>query len=86
MTRISKLALIAAAAAVIATPAFAQPFEGGAGDGTGNVLLSSTPSAVQNRKVAVRHTSQGKIAGRQRGLHSFAMVPGAAPGSNANDQ
>jgi hypothetical protein len=69
MTRISKLALIAAATAMIATPAFAQSFEGGAGDGTGNV--------------AARHTSLGTIAGRQSGLHSFAMVPGAAPGSDS---
>ncbi len=83
MTRISKLALIAAVTAVIATPAFAQSFD--PENGTGNVLSFSTPSAVQNVKVAARHTSQDKIAARRNGLHSFAMVPGAAAGSNAND-
>jgi hypothetical protein len=82
MTRISKFALIAAVTAAIATPAFAQSFDPEAG--TGNVLPFSTPSVVQNSKVAARHTSQGKIAARQSGLHAFAMVSGAAVGSNAN--
>jgi hypothetical protein len=67
MTRISKLALIAAVTAVIATPVFAQSFDPEVG--TGNVLSFSTPSAVQNGKVAARHTSQGKIAARVR--HQF---------------
>jgi hypothetical protein len=82
MTRISKLALIAAVTAVIATPVFAQSFDPEVG--TGNVLSFSTPSAVQNGKVAARHTSQGKIAARRSGLHSFAMVPGAASGISSN--
>jgi hypothetical protein len=82
MTRISKFALIAAVTAVIATPAFAQSFDPEAG--TGSVLSFSTPSMVQNGKVAARHTSQAKIAARPSGLHAFAMVSGAA-GSNANN-
>jgi hypothetical protein len=83
MTRISKLALIAAVTAAIATPAFAQSFDPEAG--TGNVLSFSTPIVVQNGKVAAHQTSQGKIAARRSGLNAFAMVPGAAAGSNANN-
>jgi hypothetical protein len=83
MTRISKLALIAAVTAAIATPAFAQSFDPEAG--TGNVLSFSTPSVVQSGKVAAHQTSQGKIAARRSGLHAFAMVPGAAAGSNSNN-
>ena len=83
MTRISKFALIAAVTAVIATPAFAQSFDPEVG--TGNVLSFSTPSMVQNGKVAARHTSQTKIAARPSGLHAFAMVPGAASGISSND-
>jgi hypothetical protein len=84
VTSVSRLALIAAVTAMIATSAFAQQFEGGAGDGTGNVLLPSIPSAIQNGKAAARHISQGKIAARRSGSHSFARVPGAASGANAN--
>ena len=83
MTRISKLVLIAAVTAAIATPAFAQSFDPEAG--TGNVLPFSTPSVVQNGKVAAHQTSQGKIAARRSGLHAFAMVPSAAAGSNSNN-
>jgi hypothetical protein len=83
MTRISTFALIAAVTAAIATPAFAQSFDPEAG--TGNVLSFSTPSVVQNGKVAAHQTSQGKTAARRSGLHAFAMVPGATQGSNAND-
>ena len=85
MTRISKLALIAAVTAVIATPAFAQSFD--PENGTGNVLSFSTPSAVQNAsKVAARHTSQDKIAAQRNGLHFIAHGAGRPQrGSNAND-
>lgn len=83
MTLISKLALIAAVTTAIATPAFAQSFD--PDNGTGNVLSFSTPSVVQNAKVAAHPTSQGKIAARRSGLHAFAMVPGATTGSNASD-
>ena len=83
MTHISKLALIAAVTAAIATPAFAQSFDPEAG--TGNVLPFSTPSVVQNGKVAAHQTNQGKIAARQSGLNAFAMVPSAAAGSHSNN-
>jgi len=83
MTRISKLALIAAVTAAIATPAFAQSFDPDAG--TGNVLSFSTPGVVQNGKVAAHQTSQGKITARASGLHAFAMVPSPAAGSNSNN-
>ena len=47
-----------------ATPAFAQSFDPDAG--TGNVLpFAQTPNAPHDHK----------IAARQSGLHSFAMVP-----------
>jgi hypothetical protein len=49
------------------------------------VLSFSTPSAIQNGKVAAHQTSQGKIAARQSGLHAFAMVPDAASGISSND-
>jgi hypothetical protein len=83
MTRISKLALIAAVTAAIATPAFAQSFDPEAG--TGNVLSFSTPSAVQTGKVAARHTSQAKVAAQRSGQRAFAMVPGAASGIDSNN-
>jgi hypothetical protein len=84
MTRISRLALIAAVTAVIATPAFAQSFDPEAG--TGNVLpFSFTPDAPQSGKAAIRQASHGKMANRQSGLHAFAMVPGTSSVSNPND-
>lgn len=84
MTAISKFAMIAAVAAIIATPALAQSFD--PESGTGNVLpFSYAPDAVQNSKVAVRQASHSKIAARQSGLHAFAMVPGTSSGSNPND-
>jgi hypothetical protein len=84
MNSMSKLAIIAAVAAVIASPAFAQSFDPEVG--TGNVTsFSFAPTAVQNSKVAVQQGSHSKIAARQSGLHAFAMVPGVAPGSNSND-
>ena len=56
-----------------ATPAFAQSFDPDAG--TGNVLpFAHTPTAPHDHK----------IAARQGGLHSFAMVPG--PGSAFNSE
>ena len=83
MTRLSKFVLIAAVTAAIATPAFAQSFDPEAG--TGNVLSFSTPSVVQNGKVAAHQTSQGKIVAHPSGLNAFAMVPGAASGTSSND-
>jgi hypothetical protein len=84
MTRLSKLAVIAAVTAVIATPAFAQSFDPEAG--TGNVLpFAYTPIAPQSGKVAVQQVSHGKMATRQSGLHAFAMVPGTSSVSNPND-
>jgi hypothetical protein len=84
MIRLSRLAVIAAVTAVIATPAFAQSFDPEAG--TGNVLpFAYTPIAPQSGKVAVHQASQGKMATRQSGLHAFAMVPGTSSGSNPND-
>jgi len=56
---------------VFATPAFAQSFC--ACDGTGSVLaFANKPAAPSNNKIAVR----------QSGLDSFAMVP--MPGSAFN--
>ena len=85
MTTISKLALIAAiAAAGIASPALAQSFDPEAG--SGNVApFSYGPDPVQRDAVAVRPSSQGKIAARRNGLHAFAMVPRSAADGNAND-
>ena len=85
MTTLSKLALIAAIAAVgIASPASAQSFDPEAG--SGNVLsFSYAPSSAPNDQVAVRQTSQAKVAGRQNGLHAFARVPAGAAGGDAND-
>jgi hypothetical protein len=84
MTRVSKLAVIAAIIAAIATPAFAQSFDPEVG--SGNVApFSYAPSIVQNNKVATHQTSQGKIAAHRNGLHAFAMVPGAAPGADSNN-
>jgi|307.fasta_scaffold2335164_1 hypothetical protein len=54
-----------------ATPTFAQSFDPDAG--TGNVLsFAQSPTPARDHK----------IAARQSGLHSFAMVPG--PGSAFN--
>jgi hypothetical protein len=85
MITISRIALIAAVAAVgIASPALAQSFDPEAG--SGNVLgFNYAPSAVQNDEFAVRKSSHAKTAARQNGLHAFARVPGAASGSNSND-
>jgi hypothetical protein len=64
-----KLLTTLAVLTVIATPAFAQPFD--PDNGAGNVLTFSHKStAPRNKKIAI---------GRS-GLHSFAMVPG--PGSS----
>jgi hypothetical protein len=58
---------------VIATPAFSQSFD--PDNGTGNVLpYAPTPTAPQNDKIAVR----------QSGLHSFAMVSNPRSASNPN--
>ena len=67
------IAIVAITASVMATPAFAQSFDPDAG--TGNVLsFSSEPTAQQNNK----------IAGRQSGLHAFAMVPGTSSATDSN--
>jgi hypothetical protein len=84
MISLSKLAVIAAVTAVIATPAFAQSFDPDVG--TGNVLpFAYTPTAPQSGKVAVHQASHSKMANRQSGLHAFAMVPGTSSVSNPND-
>jgi hypothetical protein len=62
--KMKKLLTTLAALTVIATPAFAQSFD--PDNGTGNVLsFSYTSTAPENDKIAVR----------QSGLHSYAMVP-----------
>ena len=60
--------IVAIAASIMATPAFAQSFN--KDFGTGNVLPFNygANSSVQT----------GKIAGRQSGLDAYAMVPGTA--------
>lgn len=61
------ITIVAVAASVMASPAFAQSFDPDAG--TGNVLsFSSQPIAQQNNK----------IAGRRSGLDAFAKVPGTS--------
>jgi hypothetical protein len=83
MIRISRLAMIAAVAAIIATPAFAQSFDPDVG--SGNVLpFSSAPRVAQTGKIADRKDTQGKMTARRSGLHAFAMVPGAASGFDSN--
>jgi hypothetical protein len=59
--------------AAFATPAFAQSFDPDVG--TGNLVpFAYMPTAAQNHK----------IARRQSGLHSFAMVPGPGSAFNPN--
>ena len=61
------ITIVAVAASVMASPAFAQSFDPDVG--TGNVLsFSSQPTAQQNNK----------IAGRRSGLDAFAKVPGTS--------
>jgi hypothetical protein len=85
MTIISKVALIAAIAAVgIASPALAQSFDPDAG--SGNLLgfsYASTPA--QSDEFAVRPSSHAKTAVRQNGLHAFASVPGTWSNSRSTD-
>jgi hypothetical protein len=84
MISLSKLALIAAVTAAIATPAFAQSFDPEAG--TGNALpFAYTPIAPQSGKFAVQQANHGKMTARQSGLHAFAMVPGTSSRGNSND-
>jgi len=83
MIRISRLAIMAAVAAVIATPAFAQSFDPEVG--TGNLLpLGYAPSVAQTGKIADQQGSHGRMTARQSGLHAFAMVPGTSSGFDAN--
>ena len=64
-----KLLTTIAVLTAFATPTFAQSF-----DPTGNALpFARTPTAPHDHK----------IAARQNGLHSFAMVPGPASGVNS---
>jgi hypothetical protein len=81
MTNTSKLALIAALAVSIASPAFAQSFN--KGDGTGNELpfaygLNGTKPAwtvaPQNQQVAALRTTPDRLAVRRNGRDSFAAV------------
>jgi len=87
MIRVSKTAMIAAVAAALATPAFAQSFDPEAG--TGNVLpFSFAPTAAQSSTVTVRQGGHGRMAAHRSGLHAFAMVPGgigAPSAGNSND-
>lgn len=85
MTKFSTLALIAAvAAAVSASPAFAQSFDPEAG--TGNVVqFSYAPITPQNDGITVRQGGHSRMAARQNGLHAFAMVPGGRSDRDAND-
>jgi|SRR5579864_3260755 len=82
MIRISRLALIAVAAAGIASPALAQSFDPDVG--TGNIVPFSVgpaiASPVQHKTVAVRKVRRHAVAARQSGLNAFAMVPGGAGG------
>jgi hypothetical protein len=67
------ITIVAIAASVMATPAFAQSFDPDVG--TGNVLsFSYGPSGAEQT---------GKVAGRQSGLDAYAMVPG--PSSAVTD-
>lgn len=84
MIRISRLAIIAAVAAVIATPAFAQSFDPEVG--SGNVLpFGHAPQVAQTGKIADRQNSRGTMTARRSGLSAFAMVPGTASGFNSSD-
>jgi hypothetical protein len=68
-----KFLTILAVLTVFTTPAFAQSFC--ACDGTGNVLtFGNNPIARQNNKIAVRQT----------GLDSFAMVSRPGSGFDSN--
>jgi hypothetical protein len=81
MTRVSRLAVIAAVTAMIATPAFAQSFDPEAD--AGNVPSFSTPSSVLNGEFAAHGHS--KVAAQRSGQRAFAMVPGAASGIDSNN-
>jgi hypothetical protein len=80
MIRISRLALIAVAAAGIASPALAQSFDPDVG--TGNIVpFSVGPATASVTKVAVHKIRHRTVAARQSGANAFAMVPGSAGGS-----
>jgi hypothetical protein len=80
MTKTSKLALIAALAVSMASPAFAQSFN--KGDGTGNALpfaygpggTKPTGVAPQNDQVAVQQGNAGRVAVRQNGHRRYARA------------
>ncbi len=83
MMKMSKLALVAAVAAIsVASPALAQSFN--PRDGGGNTLPFSYGAGGSRLYM-------GSAAGRtapwqeQNGLHSFAMVPGNRPAATAGD-
>lgn len=84
MIRISRLALIAVAAAGIASPALAQSFDPDVG--TGNLVPSSVgpataPVAVHQKRVAMHKAPRHTVAARQSGLNAFAMTPAGEGGS-----
>ena len=81
----SKIALIAALAVSVASPAFAQSFD--KSDGTGNELpFAYGPGATkqtwtvvtpQNDQVAVRQVAPNRFAVRQNSQSHVAAVPGS---------
>jgi hypothetical protein len=81
----SKIAVIAALAVSIASPAFAQSFN--KGDGTGNELAFAygpgaakqtwTVVAPQNEQVAVRRVAPNRFAARQTGQTHVASIRGS---------
>jgi hypothetical protein len=80
MIRISRLAVIAIAAASIAAPAFAQSFD--PEFGTGNTLpFAFATTAQQSGKVTHARHMRVKAAARRSGLNAFAMVPSGDGGS-----
>jgi len=84
MISLSKLAVIAAVTAVIATPVFAQSFDPDVG--SGNVLpFGSAPRVAQTGRIADRQDSHVGMTARRSGLHAFAMVPGATSGFDSSN-
>jgi hypothetical protein len=76
------ITIIALAASVMATPAFAQSFN--PSDGTGNVLsFSYGPGGAKQRWTEVSPQTN-QIAGRQSGLDAYAMVSGASSATDSN--
>jgi len=79
MITMSKLAVVATILATsIATPAFAQAFDGDYG--TGNTLPSyyDQSGALHAGVAAATPVRQNRIGTRRSGLNAFAMAPSAA--------